>query len=151
MIPLPEAADLTVRLRRREAAVRVAREHTRDYTRYVVITPAGESDPLPKRRAVLHLVLALHAAGLPPGRIADHVPEGRLRPAIGIFHGDELWGAFRTQHRLTEQNRRRWFLDDPLSDGERTWVLFSNWGLNTESTLDSLVSAAPGFAYRSVG
>jgi hypothetical protein len=50
---------------------------------------------------------------------------------------------------LTEQNRVRWFLDDPVHDGERTWVLFSNWGTNTEPTLDGLVANAPGFSYQS--
>ena len=89
------------------------------------------------------------AAGVAACTIADHVPEGRLRPATGSFTGDELWSAFRAEHGLTEQNRRRWFIEDPLHDGEQTWVLFSNWGLNTEATLDALVSVVPGFAHRS--
>lgn len=149
VIPVPEAVDLTVRLRKREAAVRVARENNRDYTRYVISTPDGESEPLPKRRAVLDLVRALHAAGVAAGTIADHVPKGKLRSAPGSFTGDELWSAFRAEHGLTEQNRDRWFIEGPLHDGERTWVLHSNWGLNTEATLDALVSVAPGFAHRS--
>ena len=151
VIPLPEAADLTVRLRKREAAARVARENNRDYTRYVVVTPSGESGPLAKRRAVLHLVHALHSAGVPVRAIADRVPENRLRPVTGIVDGDELWSVFRAEHGLTEQNRRRWFLDHPLHDDGRTWVLFSNWGLNTEPTLDAVAAVATGFAYRSVG
>jgi hypothetical protein len=55
------------------------------------------------------------------------------------------------KYRLTEQNRVRWFLSHPFHDRERTWVLFSNWGTNTELTLDALAATAPGFSYESAG
>jgi hypothetical protein len=148
VIPLPEAADFTIRLRQREAAARIARESSRDYTKYVISTPDTESSPLPKRRAILFLVKALHAAGVPAPTIAAAVPEGRMKSASGVLVGDELWAAFRSQNGLSEQNRIRWFLDDPLHDGERSWVLFANWGVNTETTLDALVATTTGYSYR---
>jgi hypothetical protein len=149
VIPLPEAADFTVRLKKREAAARIARESSRDYTKYVISTPNKTSDPLPKRRAILFLVQALHAAGVAADVIAKAVPDGKMRSAPGTLEGDELWDALRAKYELTEQNRVRWFLDDPVHDGERTWVLFSNWETNTEPTLDALVATAPGFSYQS--
>lgn len=151
VIPLPEAADFTVRLKKREAAARIARESNRDYTKYVISTPNETSDPLPKRRAILFLVQALHAAGVAADAIAKAVPDGRMRSAPGTLEGDELWDILRDKYGLTEQNRVRWFLDDPLHDRERTWVLFSNWGTNTELTLNALVANAPGFSYQSAG
>jgi hypothetical protein len=37
---------------------------------------------------------------------------------------------------------KRWFVDDPLYDAtdQRTYVLFNNWGMNTEAALASLVA-----------
>jgi hypothetical protein len=148
VIPFPEAADFTVRLKKREAAARVARETSRDYTKYIIITPNEESLPLNKRRAILSLVKALHAAGAGIDEILGAVPEGKMRPVPGVRDGDQLWELFRETHNLTEQNRRRWFLDDPFHDGERTWVLFNNWGTDTEETLGALCATWPGFSYR---
>lgn len=46
VIPLPEAADLTVQLRRRETKARAARAgDSRDWTPYVIVTPAGAATP----------------------------------------------------------------------------------------------------------
>jgi hypothetical protein len=151
VIPLPEAADFTVRLKKREAAARIARENSRDYTKYVISAPNETSQPLAKRRAILFLVQALHAAGVAAEVIAKIVPDGKMRSAPGTLEGDELWDALRDKYGLTEQNRVRWFLDDPVHDRERTWVLFSNWGTNTERTLNALVATAPGFSYQSAG
>ena len=53
VIPLPEAAELTVRLKKREAAARVAKETHRDLTRYVITTRTATTEPLRKRRAIL--------------------------------------------------------------------------------------------------
>ncbi|MBO0875161.1 MAG: hypothetical protein J2P19_17405 [Pseudonocardia sp.] len=152
LVPLPEAADFTVRLKRHEAAARLARESNRDYTKYVIITPnMDKSQPLAKRRAILFLVQALHAANVAADLIAKAVPDGKMRSVPGTLDGDQLWNAFRDEHGLTEQNRVRWFFDHPLHDGERTWVLFSNWGTNTEMTLGALAATAPGFSYRQAG
>jgi hypothetical protein len=54
VIPLPEASELTVQLRRRETQARAARTDTRDWTPYVIITPAGRTEPLRKRRDAHH-------------------------------------------------------------------------------------------------
>jgi hypothetical protein len=152
VIPLPEAAELTVRLKKREAAARVAKETNRDLTKYVIKTPAAVSEPLPKRRAILALVQALHAAGVPAPKLAAAVPENKLRPIEGDLDGDALWEYFRVEHHQAPVRRKRWFIDEPLHEDSFTWVLFSNWGLNTETTLDALLGLAPeGFSYAREG
>lgn len=53
------------RLRQRESADRAAAATGRaDWTQYMIRTPAGESEPLCKRRAVLWLVQALREASV---------------------------------------------------------------------------------------
>ena len=91
VIPLPEAAELTVRLKKREAAARVAKETNRDLTKYVIKTPTAVTEPLPKKRAILALVQALHAAGVPATKLATAVPENKLRMVDGVLDGDALW------------------------------------------------------------
>lgn len=147
LIPLPEAAELTVRLKKREAAARVAKQTNRDLTKYVITTPAGATEPLAKRNAVLAMVRALHEHGVPAGTIAAAVPGSRMRYVEGELDGEELWASFRTTHNQTEARRPRWFVDDALHENGRTWVLFSNWGLNTVPTLTKLKDQADGFDF----
>src|SRR5258708_9098552 len=73
VIPLPEAEELTIQLRRRETAARAAASG-RDWTAYVVVSPAGQSQPLRKRHAVLATVQALTSAGLPSEAITQSSP-----------------------------------------------------------------------------
>lgn len=144
VVPLPEVAELTVRLKRREAAAKQAKESNRDYTKYVVKTAdGGMSPPLPKRRAVLALVKALHAAGVPAAVMAAAIPHTKLRSAPGTLSGDQLWSEFAAEHNLGLHRRGRWFVDEPIHDGESTWVLSNGWGAQTESTLQALLDLAP--------
>ena len=152
VIPLPEAAELTVRLKKREAAARVAKETNRDLTKYVIKTPTTVTEPLPKRRAILALVQALHAAGVPATKLATAVPENKLRMVEGVLDGDALWEQFLVVHQQAPGRRKRWFIDEPLHEDSATWVLYSNWGINTETTLDALLGVAPeGFSYAKEG
>lgn len=102
--PLPEAADFTVRLKKREAAARVARETSRDYSKYIIITPNEESLPLNKRRAILSLVKALHTAD------------------AGI---DEILGARGANLGVIQQLRNRYRGDTRSAVRYLAWVLVS--------------------------
>lgn len=153
VIPLPEASDLMIKLRRRETHARAARSETGpDWTPYVVITPKGRTEPLRKRRAVLALVTALADAGVAPEQLAGALPKSLFLPVPGRLSGDELFDAFTTAYpRVLKERRgpRRWFFEAPLHDGERTWVLSKMWGANTQPALDALLALAPseGYAY----
>ncbi|RKS77486.1 hypothetical protein CLV35_1172 [Motilibacter peucedani] len=150
VIPLPEAEELTIRLKKREAAVR---EHqsvsNADYTKYVISSPDGETVPLPKRKAVLALVHSLSGAGVTGDLLATALPKDRFRAVDGELAGDELWEVFRVAHDRAPDSRKRWFVESPIHDAGRTWVLHSNWGTNTEAALEALVGLAPErFSYR---
>ena len=65
-----------------------------------------------------------------------------------MLDGDALWEHFRGIHQQAPGRRKRWFIDEPLHEDSVTWVLFANWGVNTETTLDALLGVAPdGFSY----
>lgn len=146
VIPLPEAAELTVQLRRRESAARAAQASSgRDWTPYEVTSPAGTTEPLRKRRAVLAMVTALHHAGVPVEAMAQALPgRPRLLGVDGTLDGEALEVAFAAAHRRAAANLRRWFFEAPLHSGERTWVLSKQWGADTEDALEALLALAPG-------
>jgi hypothetical protein len=154
VIPLPEAAELTVQLRRRETAAQAAQTSDgRDWTTYVITTPTGETGPLRKRRAILALAVALHAAGVDPAEMARVLPGGRSRMVAvdGELDGDQLKAAFVAAHPNASSDLGRWFLDTPLPRDGRTWVLSKMWGTNTETALDALLTldTTRAFSYRS--
>lgn len=149
VIPLPEAEELTVRLRRRESAARAAEDavSSRDWTQYVITSPQGDSEPLRKRHAVLALVQRLHQAGVPAVELANAIPGSRFLSIEGTPPAAELADAFVASYAKARPDR--WFIESPIVDDGRTWVLFKQWGTNTVPTLDALLELAPspGFGY----
>jgi hypothetical protein len=149
VIPLPEASELMVRLRRRESQVRAVREDNRDWTPYIVTTPdAGPTKPLRKRHAVLAMVTGLHKAGVPSERIAA-VLRKKFLAVQGELSGPDLEDAFVATYSAARNNLGRWFLDSPIHSAGRTWVVSKMWGRTTEAVLQQLVDLAPtgGFAF----
>lgn len=144
VIPLPEAAELTVQLRRREQAAKASSSSTKDYTRFIVRTTGGSTAPLPKRRAVNEVVHALHHVGVPAETIRTVLPDRKFLPVDGELADEELVEAFIDEYPKAENNERRWFLESPLHEDGVTWVLSKMWGLKTEETLNALLALAPG-------
>jgi endonuclease NucS-like protein len=144
VIPLKEAAEYQVRMRRKVAAVRDERAEGRDWTPYIITTGPESTEPLRKRWAVLRLVQAVHAAGVPALAIRPAITGPRFLAVDGELTGDELKAAFVAAHPKAADRLGRWFFTDPIIDNGRTWVLSNQWGgENATRTLDALVSLAP--------
>jgi hypothetical protein len=154
VIPLPEAKELIVRLRRREIQAKAAKASDgsgADWTPYIIEYPGGRTEPLRKRRAVLAMVHALADAGVEAERIAKAIPQAKFRSVAGQLEGEQLVAAFATAHQRTPENLRRWFLDEPIHQAGRTWVLSKQWGSQTEAVLEGLARLASGFGFRAAG
>jgi hypothetical protein len=108
-----------VRLKKREAAARVGKETNRDLTKYVIKTPTAVTEPLPKKPAILALVQALHAAGVPATTLAAVVPENKLRMVDGVLDGDALWERFRVVHQQSQGRRQRTVLPIEIDVGKK--------------------------------
>ncbi|GAA0816492.1 hypothetical protein [Spirilliplanes yamanashiensis] len=143
IIPLPEAGELTVQIRRKQTQAREATTDGRDWTPYLITTPHGQTGPLRKRHAVLAMITGLHQAGVTAAELATAVPRSRFLPVEGILSGDQLVSAFLHTYPGSVKRLGRWFLDAPLHDGERTWVVSKMWGTNTEPVLSRLLALAP--------
>lgn len=150
VIPLPEAKELMVKLRRRDIQARAAKTTSgsgSDWTQYVVEYPGGQTEPLRKRRAILAMTHAFADAEVAAEIIAKAVPHEKFRSVPGILKGEELAAAFATIHHRTPENLGRWFLDEPIHQAGKTWVLSKQWGTQTEAVLESLAKLATGFGF----
>lgn len=145
VIPLPEAEELTIKLRRRETAAKSSPGLGKDYTRFKVVTPSGTTDPLAKRRAMLYMVKALAGHGVSPQLISDVLPNTRFLNIEGEHTDpDEIVERFIARWpNATPDNMNRWFVDDPIVVDGRTWLLKNGWGSNTEELLRALADLVP--------
>ncbi len=147
VIPLPEAQDYQVKLRRKE----VARERSknasegRDMTHYHIIVHGTESEALGKRHAALRMVTELSRAGVPYEQMAPLLFPGALRNVPGLIsESDALLSALQSDHPIADP-RRRYFVEHPLPDpeGNRTWVLSTQWRADTADILRRLSMEFP--------
>lgn len=144
VIPLPEASAYTVRVREKENAVKQAKESAADWTKFVVQTPSGATEPLPKRWAMLRLVEGLAAAGTTMQQVSKILPPSKMLVVDGQHNdANELWAAIQLQLHKSDENRRRWHLADPIVEGDQTWVLNNNWGDKTREFFKQLLAVAP--------
>ena len=146
IIPLPEAAEITVRLRRRGNRVRAAKGGA-DWTPYIIVTPRGQTKPLRKRYAILELVTEMHRGGIAGEELASVLPHSRFLSVEGQLTGEDLAHVFVESYPNAEGNLNRWFLESPIHDPDCTWVLSKMWGTSTQDTLDALVSLDPDGKY----
>jgi hypothetical protein len=143
VLPLPEAADYQVRLRRKDADRERARTDSRDFTRYHIVVD-GEALPAQKKRhAIRTMVEQLAAQGAPLVEILAAM--GRMMRVVdGLLHdGDAVRDALTAaDDRIA---LRRWFCDQPLVDeaSGKTYVVSNQWGTHTEWTLAFLADQFP--------
>src|SRR5215469_13211936 len=129
VIPLPEASELTIQLQRKATQERAVRgTGGRDFTRYLITGQEGQSEPLRKRHAVLAMVTALRRAGVSAMEIAGAMPTSSFLSVDGACASKELREAFACTY--PKGDPERWFLDSPLQDEGRTWILTNQWGRN---------------------
>jgi hypothetical protein len=144
VIPLPEASAYTVRVREKENAVKQAKESAADWTKFIVQTPSGATEPLPKRWAMLRLVEGLAEAGTTMQQIRQVLPPSKTLCVEGVHTDpDDLWTAIQAQLGKSDENRKRWHLADPIVEGQQTWVLHNNWGDKTRDFFKQLLADAP--------
>ena len=144
VIPLPEAADYQVRLRRKDAARERARAEGRDYSRYHVVVAGAELPAENKRHAMRVLIERLAASGVSLDAIRSHLPERKMRVVSGLFSDAE---AVRKALLVADPKTAvdRWFCEHPMVDVAivQTYVLSNQWGTDTEPTLKLLSETFP--------
>lgn len=120
VIPLRQAADYQVRVRRKDQQQEKARiEGGADWTRYQIIVDGETGAPLRKRRAVLAMVQQLSRKGIRLEDISKILPPSRLRVIP-----DQVEGATQIEHALVAQGVSepgRYFTDAPFTEDGKTY------------------------------
>jgi len=143
VVPLPEAADYQVRVRRKEQQQERVRTQNRDMTRYHVIVDDTELPPTSKRETMLVMVTNLIARGVPAISIAEVIG-----PRFRWIEGEHEDPAAAFLKEYPKQYGRKfapewWYTSHPFSQDGRTWMLDKGWGRDTEQTLTALCERFP--------
>jgi hypothetical protein len=144
VLPLPEAADYQVQIRRKDAARERARADGRDFTRYHVIVDGVELPDENKLNTVRVMIEQLAKRRVPLADIRAALPRRALKVVPGrLTDPDEVRRAIRMVDPGADVGR--FFCDEPFIDKEadQTYVLFKMWGRNTEPALSALTATFP--------
>jgi hypothetical protein len=144
VLPLPEAADYQVRLRRKDAARDRARTSGKDYTRYHIVVDGTELPDENKRNSIRVMIQQLTQRGIPPAAIAKVLSDRAMRVVPGqLTDSQQVRGALVAANPNLDVNR--YFCEYPFVDHEtnETYVVKNQWGRRTESTLTALAEAFP--------
>ena len=143
VIPLPEAADYQVQLRKKGAARERARRDTRDFSRYRLIVDGTELPDENKRNAIRVMVRELVRKGVELSQIENLFTPSKFQSFDGIL--DEEAVRRELAELYPDEKRDRWFAEQPFHDeaNARTYVLSKGWGLKTEAQLRRLSEAFP--------
>jgi hypothetical protein len=147
VLPLPEATDYQIRLRKKASEERNARDSTVDWTKYDLTIGGQKYYKLTKRMLFLTIVRTLAQQGKSVAEIQDILPERKFISLPGKVAGN----AFRLT--LSEMKKpsgagydtRRYYLDDEdlfFSDG-KTWALSNQWSIKYIPKLEQLIERYP--------
>ena len=118
VLPLPEAADYQVRLRRKDVARERARSDGRDFTRFHIVVDGVEHPHQNKRNAIRTMVEELAARGVPLAEIRRLLPERVMRVVPGrLTEPSAVAEALSAADAKTDPGR--WYCDNPLVDDAR--------------------------------
>jgi hypothetical protein len=138
VVPLPEAADYQVRVRRKEQQQERVRTQKRDMTRYHVIVEGEELPATSKRETVLVMVTHLIERGVPASAIGTELGT-RFRSIQGEHEeaAPAFLSGYPKEYGLTFRPEW-WYVDHPFLEDGRTWLVSKGWGINTEPALTAL-------------
>ena len=150
VIPLPEAQDYQVRMRRKDAArERKATESGRDLTRYQILIDGIPGPDLNKRRAILEMVTQLTNRGVRPSQIAALLPARVLPVVDGLVTGpDEVEKALAARYPGIDL-RRHWTGEAfPDETDNSTYVILELYPLSLYGYLQKFGFPAEELAFR---
>ena len=153
VLPLPEATDYQVQLRRKATEERQSEDSTSDWTRYDLTINGQMTPSLYKRRLIFLVVQALIKHGVAPSSITEFLPERVFLSVAGECSSDEF------RERAPEFKRpdgsardlRRYFTgaDELFLVNGSTYALSNQWSRYDLPALDKLIAKYPeaGISY----
>ncbi len=147
VLPLPEATEYQVRLRKKAAEQRNPTGQGADWTRYDLIADGAVHERLYKRQLFLEVVKSLIEQGALVSELLECLPARKFIGVEGKVSGDEFRKALVDMTTTTgaSVDARRFYVDDEdlfFSEG-KTWALSNQWSLKFMPDLDKAISKYP--------
>ena len=148
VIPLPEADEYTIQLKKKAEENREARRFEPDFTKYDLDVDGMRLPGLSKRALMFQVVKAARSKGISPEQIGTVIPPGKWISVEGELGAEGFQSAISSmQGKLGgKYDPKRYFcdLDDELfHDAGRTYALSNQWGLPDLSLVKRLISMLP--------
>jgi len=141
VLPLREATEYQVRLRRKEQQIERARTDPRDLSKYQLVVEGSSRSPNYKRQVVREMIEELTARGVSILDIRRHLRSRML--VVDGTHQDQSSVEAALAGVRPGIDTGWWFCDRPFYADDRTFVLSKHWGRDTEPTLIALSQAFP--------
>ncbi len=141
IIPLPEAAAYITGVREKSRKERVARESSKDFTKFDVSINGTTTEQLAKRHAILRVVKHLCASGVTPEEVADALPWRSIKRLFLSAEGEvDIASVLRESFDVD-----RYFCkpDDLIHTSGKTYAFTKQWGTRTEEAIATLLKAFP--------
>jgi hypothetical protein len=147
IIPLPEANDITIQLKKKAQESRSARKFEPDFSKYDLTVDGTVSSRLTKRALAHGIVTAALRNGLSPEHVGSVISPRKWLSVEGEVGSDEFRAKASTlQAKLGGRyDLRKYFCEDEelFRVGGRTYSLSNQWGLVVLSQLDKLIAMLP--------
>ncbi len=142
IIPLPEAAEYQVQVRKKAIEQREAKKFNPDFTKYDLTVDGHVYSNLAKRWLVYRTVEAVIRKAVAPEKIAELLPRGMGRWLV--TEGECNAETFRSK---TSAHPLRWFLADNelFQVNGRTYAFSNQWALDSVPTVDRIMAQYPNF------
>ena len=151
IIPLPESTEYQIQVREKKQQERIAKDSSRDFTKYDVTINNKTYTFLAKRRAIFLVIKQLCDSGVDPEAINKELD----------FRGNNLWrvvsgevdtDTFQDEVIHAAQNGgpafdpKRWYYanDELIHANGKTYALSKMWGIRTEEAMQRLLKTFPG-------
>ena len=148
IIPLPEADEITIQIKKKAQESRIARKFEPDFSKYDlkvdgIVTRAR----LSKKALALEVVKALVRKGLSSQQVGSVIPPGRWLSVDGELNSTDFRAkasALQAKHGGRYDLSRYYCEDDQLFRvAGRTYALTTQWGLGSLAQLDELIAMLP--------
>jgi hypothetical protein len=147
LLPLPEAVDYQIQLRKKAAEERKSQEGGSDWTRYDLNVGTEMYPNLYKRQLFLHAVRALIRNGISVSELEQILPAGKFLGVAGKLDGETFRKAvseMKTPAGSSYDFRRFYVGDEDLFFSEnKTWALSNQWSIAFFPQLDQLMAKYP--------
>jgi hypothetical protein len=146
VLPLPEAEEYQVQIRKKAAEERLAETGDKDWTKYD-LTIAGEAfASLPKRRLFFLVFRALIQHGVTPEQIMEVFPARKFLVVPGTCGSfEEFWSRASKLRNSngTAYNASRFFTDEIFNVGGNAYVVSNQWSKKSLPDLQKLIAKHP--------